>query len=159
MTNPLSATCHCGAVHVQVAHAPDFIFECNCSLCESHGVWWGYYTPDEVEVTGETRGYSRGDFGSISSESGNRFLGQEMRPQTTREPAVELHFCPRCGCTTHFALSEAWLEKSAAANDRTGVNMRLFDRAALSGVKLHFPDGRAWDGVGEWGDVREAVDF
>ena len=50
MTNPLSATCHCGAVHVQVAHAPGFIFECNCSLCESHGVWWGYYTSGEVEV-------------------------------------------------------------------------------------------------------------
>ena len=138
MTNPLSATCHCGAVHVQVAHAPDFIFECNCSLCESHGVWWGYYTPDEVEVTGDTRGYSRAD--------------REV-------PAVEVHFCPRCGCTTHFALSAAWLEKSGAANDRMGVNMRLFDRAALSGVKLHFPDGRAWDGVGEWGYVREAVDL
>ncbi len=138
MTNPLSAICHCGAVHVQVAHAPDFIFECNCSLCESHGVWWGYYTPDEVEVTGETRGYGRAD--------------REV-------PTVELHFCPRCGCTTHFALSAAWLEKSGAANDRMGVNMRLFDRAALSGVKLHFPDGRVWDGVGEWGYVREAVDL
>lgn len=138
MTNPLSATCHCGAVHVQVAHAPDFIFECNCSLCESHGVWWGYYTPDEVEVTGETRGYGRAD--------------REV-------PAVEVHFCPRCGCTTHFALSAAWLEKSGAANDRMGVNMRLFDRAALTGVKLHFPDGRAWDGVGEWGYVRKAVDL
>jgi len=32
-------------------------------------------------------------------------------------------------------------------------------RAALSGVKLHFPDGRAWDGVGEWGYVRETVDL
>ena len=32
-------------------------------------------------------------------------------------------------------------------------------RAALSGVKLHFPDGRAWDGVGEWGYVREAEDL
>lgn len=136
MTNPLSATCHCGDVHVQVAHAPEFIFECNCSLCATHGVWWGYYTPDEVEVTGETRGYGRVD--------------REV-------PAVEVHFCPRCGCTTHFALSAAWLEKSGAANDRMGVNMRLFDRAALSGVKLHFPDGRAWDGVGEWGYVREAI--
>ncbi len=42
---------------------------------------------------------------------------------------------------------------------RNFLNMRLFDRAALSGVKLHFPDGRAWDGTGEWGYVREAVDL
>lgn len=136
MINPLSATCHCGAVHVQVAHAPDFIFECNCSLCDSHGAWWGYYDPSEVAVTGETRGYGRADRDT---------------------PAVEVHFCPRCGCTTHFALSAAWLEKSGVANDRMGVNMRLFDRAALTGVKLHYPDGRAWDGTGEWGYVREAI--
>ncbi|MFN5632508.1 MAG: GFA family protein [Sphingomonadales bacterium] len=138
MTNPLSASCHCGAVHVQVAHAPDFIFECNCSLCDSHGVWWGYYDPGEVVVTGETRGYGRVD--------------REV-------PAVEVHFCPRCGCTTHWMLAEAYLQKSGTANDRMGVNMRLFDRAALFGVKLHFPDGRAWDGTGEWGYVREAVDL
>jgi hypothetical protein len=146
-------------VHVQVAHAPDFIFECNCSLCDSHGVWWGYYASGEVVVTGETRGYVRGDFGSIPSESGNRLRGSEMRLQTTRTPAVEVHFCPRCGCTTHFALREAYLESSGVANDRMGVNMRLFDRVALSGVKLHYPDGRAWDGTGEWGYVREAVDL
>ena len=138
MTKPLSVTCHCGAVHVQVPHAPDFIFECNCSLCESHGVWWRYYAPDQVVVPGERRGYGR-----VDRES----------------PAVDVDFSPRCGCTTHFALSAAWLEKSGAANDRMGVNMRLFNRAALSGVKLHFPDGRAWDGVGEWGYVREAVDL
>ncbi|MEW6575516.1 MAG: hypothetical protein AB1408_04120 [Pseudomonadota bacterium] len=32
-------------------------------------------------------------------------------------------------------------------------------RAAQSGVKPHFPDGRAWDGAGEWGYVREALDL
>ncbi|HMT41901.1 MAG TPA: hypothetical protein PKC81_09660 [Sphingorhabdus sp.] len=46
-----------------------------------------------------------------------------------------------------------------ASSLRNFLNMRLFDRAALSGVKLHFPDGRAWDGVGEWGYVREAVEL
>jgi hypothetical protein len=25
--------------------------------------------------------------------------------------------------------------------------------------RLHYPDGRAWDGTGEWGYVREAVDL
>ena len=25
--------------------------------------------------------------------------------------------------------------------------------------RLHYPDGRAWDGIGEWGYVREAVDL
>jgi len=40
-----------------------------------------------------------------------------------------------------------------------GVNMGLFDRAALTGVKLHYPDGWAWDSTGEWRYVREAVDL
>lgn len=86
-------------------------------------------------MTGETRIYQRTD---------------------RDEPAVELHFCGTCGCTTHWTLLPAFIER-IGLHTIMGVNMRLFDRAALAGVKLHFPDGRAWDGVGEWGFVRGAV--
>lgn len=64
---------------------------------------------------------------------------------------------PAAACATHFALVAAYLQKSGLANDRMGVNMRLFNCGALAGVKLHYPDGRAWDGTGAWGYVREAV--
>ncbi len=39
--------------------------------------------------------------------------------------------------------------------DLMGVNMRLFDPAQLSGLKLSFPDGRGWSGEGAWGYARE----
>jgi hypothetical protein len=69
---------------------------------------------------------------------------------------VELHFCGTCGCTTHWTLLPAFIEK-IGLDDVTGVNMRLFDRAALAEVELRFPDGKAWDGAGDWGFLREAV--
>ena len=133
MTSQLSATCHCGKISVQIARTPDYLNECNCSLCNSHGVWWGYFDPEEVTVTGETRVYARAD---------------------RAEPAVELHFCGTCGCTTHWTLLPAFLEKVGEV--KCGVNMRLVDREALSGVELRFPDGKGWDGVGQWGFVRES---
>jgi hypothetical protein len=134
MTSPLSATCHCGHITVEVAERPDYINECNCSLCDSHGVWWGYYDPGDVTVTGETRSYRRID---------------------REDPAVELHFCATCGCTTHWTLLPAFLEKVGEV--KCGVNMRLFAREALAGIELRFPDGKGWDGIGQWGFVREAL--
>ena len=134
MTSPtLSASCHCGAVHVQIALAPDYLNECNCSLCDSHGVWWGYFDPPDVTVTGETKVYTRAD---------------------REDPAVSLHFCGTCGCTTHWTLLPAFLEKVGEV--KCGVNMRLFAREVLAGVELRFPDGRGWDGIGQWGFVRAA---
>jgi hypothetical protein len=130
----LEASCHCGAVEVQIAKRPDYLNECNCSLCNSHGVWWGYFVPAEVKVTGKTRAYRRVD---------------------RDEPAVELHFCGVCGCTIHWTLLPAFHEK--VGEDRMGVNLRLFEREALMGIELRFPDGKGWDGIGPWGFVREAI--
>jgi hypothetical protein len=133
-TQALEASCHCGAVTVRIAMRPDYINECNCSLCSSHGVWWGYFPPTEVKVTGDTKVYRRVD---------------------RDEPAVEIHFCGTCGCTTHWTLLPAFHEK--VGEDRMGVNMRLFDNDVLTGIELRFPDGKGWDGIGQWKFFREAV--
>lgn len=37
-----------------------------------------------------------------------------------------------------------------------GVNMRLADEMDLTGIELHYPDGRAWSGKGGFGYVQEA---
>ena len=128
-----TTNCHCGAVSVQLARAPDDVAECNCSLCYSHGVLWSYFSPSEVSIQGNTRTYARAD-----SES----------------PTVHLHFCDRCGCVTHWTATAAFVAKVGIA-DRMGVNMRLFEPAQLSGLTLRFPDGRSWDGQGEWTLMRE----
>jgi hypothetical protein len=125
--------CHCGCVCVRTAKRPDFIHDCNCTLCQKTGAIWGYFPPSEVTVEGTTAGYSRDD---------------------KAEPGVSIRFCSQCGSTTHFELTEAAIAKFG--NTMLGVNMRLSDQSDLDGVELRYPDGRAWSGEGDFGYVREA---
>ena len=125
----LDTTCHCGSVDVSIQHKPDFINDCNCSLCSKAGGLWGYYNLTEVKISGPTHSYSRIDYPN---------------------PAVEIHFCPLCGSTTHWVLTEDYKLRSGVS-DRMGVNMRLFVEGDLAGVEVRFPDGKAWDGQGDYG--------
>jgi hypothetical protein len=128
----LRLSCLCGRTHLTVESRPDYINECNCTLCRKSGARWGYYRPSEVTVAGATRGYSRED-----------------KP----DAAVEVHFCPTCGSTTHWVLNERGVSKFG--NVRMGVNMGLAEEHELAGVELRFPDGQAWSGEGDHGYVRE----
>ena len=129
----LKLACHCGLVRIHVRKRPDYIHECNCTLCGKTGARWGYFHPSEVEVEGTATGYCRED---------------------KEDAAAEIRFCATCGATTHFTLTA-----SAAArfgNSLMGVNMRLADESDLAGIELRFPDGRAWSGAGDFTYVREA---
>ncbi len=126
--------CLCGQVRISVSKRPEFVNECNCTLCAKTGARWGYFGPSEVAVEGETWGYRRGD---------------------KAEANAEVHFCPHCGSTTHFVLTEAAVARFG--NVQMGVNMAMAEEADLAGVELRFPDGRAWSGEGaDFGFVREA---
>ena len=46
----IQASCHCGAVVLDIAEAPSEITECNCSICRRYGVLWAYYALERVEV-------------------------------------------------------------------------------------------------------------
>jgi hypothetical protein len=104
----LKLTCLCGQVRIEVAKRPDFINECNCTLCSKSGARWSYFHPSEVSIEGATREYGRED---------------------KDDPAAELHFCGRCGSTTHFTLTESAMSKFG--NVQTGVNMSLADESDL----------------------------
>ncbi|WP_176141585.1 aldehyde-activating protein [Sphingopyxis flava] len=118
---------------IRLAQAPEEIAECNCSLCFSHGILWAYYSPRDVVIVGETRTYNRAD---------------------RESPNSDLHFCPVCGCTTHWAATEGLKKRMGGEAFLMGVNMRLFAPAQLSGLKLCFPDGRSWSGEGPWDYAR-----
>ena len=129
----LTFPCLCGDIRLTLAKRPDFLHECNCTLCRATGAWWGYFSPAEVQVEGETRGYRRGDKAA---------------------PNAEIRFCGRCGTTTHFVLTE---QAAAKFGDSVmGVNMRLAAPEDLEGTELRYPDGRAWAGEGPFGYVRAA---
>jgi hypothetical protein len=75
----IEASCHCGAVRIAVAIAPDEVADCNCSICRRYGTLWAYYSPTQVTVEGPTDVYMRG------------------------ERMLEFHRCRTCGCVTHWA--------------------------------------------------------
>ncbi|HVS13060.1 MAG TPA: GFA family protein [Thermoanaerobaculia bacterium] len=59
----LIATCHCGAVRVEVPRRPPTLTDCNCSICRRYGALWAYYKPSTVRVVAApstTAGYSWG---------------------------------------------------------------------------------------------------
>ena len=134
-TAKYNASCHCGSVQVTLTQRPEFINDCNCSLCSKSGGVWGYFSWSDVEISGPTQTYERNDRSS---------------------PVVQIHFCSSCGSTTHWSLTETYLEKSGHV-DRMGVNMRLFDSDQLTGVEVRFPDGKAWSGEGEYEYRRETI--
>ena len=122
MTN----TCACGSVTVTVKRKPDFVNDCDCTLCRKSGGVWGYFTSEEVNVDGRTMAFARAD---------------------KAVPIVEIHSCAVCGSTTHSRLTDAYKAEHDGV-DQVGVNMRLFDIEQLDGVEIRYPNGSGWAGEG-----------
>jgi hypothetical protein len=130
----MKLSCLCGGVSLTLEKRPDFIHECNCTFCSKSGARWGYCHPSEVAVDGVTSGFSRSD---------------------KEEPSAEVRFCPTCGSTTHFVLTDTAVAKFG--NNLMGVNMWLASAGDLAGLELRYPDGRTWSGHGEFTYLREPI--
>jgi hypothetical protein len=128
----MTLSCLCGRVHVTVERRPEYINDCNCTLCSKTGARWGYFHPSEVSIDGPTKGYCRAD---------------------KDDPNAEVHFCAECGATTYFVLTEGAISKFG--NTLMGVNMGLANERDLRGVEVRYPDGQAWSGSGGFTYVRE----
>ena len=111
--------CHCGKVSVSVPALPVEITRCNCSLCTKTGAVWAYYDPGEVAVTTDAplASYVRGDMA---------------------EPCLATDRCNDCGSIVR------WRAIVALDVPRMGVNMNLFDPAAIAGIEVRAVDGRSW---------------
>ena len=57
----MTGKCLCGAVSVAIETKPQFINDCNCSLCRKVGAAWGYFPSASVKTTGKTISVARGD--------------------------------------------------------------------------------------------------
>ena len=75
----IEASCHCGAVRLEVAAAPTQLTSCNCSICRRLGTLWSYYPVADVRVSGATATYRWGD------------------------KELDFHRCQTCGCVTHWS--------------------------------------------------------
>lgn len=130
----MTGNCICGAVSVSVDTKPEFIHDCNCSLCRKAGAAWGYFTSALVKTSGETTSFVRRD---------------------KRDAGSKVHSCKTCGATTHFELTESFKTKHPSA-DQVGVNMRLFCSDELKGIEVRFPSGEDWPGNGPFAYRRPA---
>lgn len=119
MTDALHGQCHCGAVRITIPSAPDYINDCNCSLCVTRGALWGYFPPSSVAIIGGPTG---------------RYVRSDLT-----QAYLATHWCQQCGSTTHWtALDPSY--------DRMGVNMRLFAHHDWADVAIRRVDGRSRDG-------------
>lgn len=109
----LKATCHCGAVRIEVSHRPRWLTECNCSLCRRIGTLWLHCRPGEVR-------FAKGVGATVVYVQGDRTL--------------EMHHCPTCGCTTHWS-------PIGGDGGRMAVNARLMAPKDIAGIPIRHFDG------------------
>jgi len=93
----IEGSCHCGAVRYQVDKAPDWVLDCNCSICRRRGALWAYYPQRDVKF--------------------------ETRPDTLTyvwgDRTSEAHCCRTCLCLTHITII------GTDDAEKIGVNARL----------------------------------
>ena len=114
-TNPnRTASCHCGAVLIEIRDLPASLTECNCSICRRYGARWAYFPRNQVRMSaaaGALGAYSWGD------------------------RTIEFYHCRTCGCLTHHES----VEKHGGS--RFAVNARMLPPAATSGIRVRKFDG------------------
>jgi hypothetical protein len=112
-TSPVTGSCHCGAIRLQLDAAPETVTDCDCSICRRYGVLWAYYAPAQVHILAAPR-------------STDIYMWSDR--------SIEFHRCRVCGCVTHWAPVDP-------KGDRMGVNARLLDLEVLAAARIRKLDG------------------
>jgi len=111
----MRGTCHCGGVTWTLDAPPASATACNCTLCRRYGALWAYgHIGHDIRSSGETATYRRADGG-----------------------AIDFHFCPRCGCVTHYVATRA----DEQGRHWTGVNLRLAEPGQVAHLPIDHFDG------------------
>lgn len=109
----IEGACHCGAARWQFERVPESATACNCTVCRRYGVLWAYdYENEGIRVSGPTRAYTRGTH-------------------------VEFHFCPTCGCVTHWRAQRP----NEEGRRRMAVNLRMAEPDAVARIPIDRLDG------------------
>lgn len=115
----LEGSCHCGAVSFQVTQQPEWLTECNCSICRRLGALWFHIEEKNFRLepsSGATTAYSYG------------------------ERNLAVHSCAVCACTTH------WENLKPEPPVRMAVNFRLCPPEEIAKYKVrHFDGADSWE--------------
>ncbi len=110
----LTATCHCGAVTIEMDAVPESVTECTCSICRRYGARWAYCTRATARVLSNP---------------------DVLTAYVWGDRTIEFCHCKHCGCLTHY-------ESVEKANDsRVAVNGRMLPPEDLADVQVRVFDG------------------
>ena len=117
-----TASCHCGAVKLEIARKPRKLAACNCSMCRRYGAIWAYFQRKSVDVICENGALEKYGW---------------------RNRTLEFYRCRTCGCVTHHERSE----KRADETDTRAVNIRnIDDPSIVRELPIKLLDGASsWD--------------
>jgi hypothetical protein len=112
---------HCTAVRFELARSPEWVLDCNCTLCRRYGGLWTYPEPGEVRIV-------QGADATDTYVWGDRMLA--------------IHRCQECGCVTHLAALDTTPARIY------GVNARMIPTLDPARVAVRQVDnghtGRFW---------------
>ncbi len=109
----IKGSCHCGTVHFELSTHPQFLMDCNCSICRRIGALWGHVPIESVVVNAPADA-------TISYVQGDKTLAT--------------HTCATCGCTTHW-------ENRLTDGEHMAVNFRMCDPETVSQFQIRRFDG------------------
>lgn len=114
----ISASCHCGAVRIDLPRAPEALTSCNCSICHRYGALWAYYDASEVRVMAARDAMDQYSWG---------------------DRTIRFMRCATCGCLTH------WIAIDPRQDNRLGVNARNLDADEIASIRVrHFDGASSW---------------
>lgn len=105
----IKSVCHCGNIEISVDELPEYLGDCNCSICNRYKALWAYYPPNKVSVIAKGGGTSKYIWG---------------------DKEVEFHSCKNCGCIVHYLTTNLCPEKIIA------INFRMVDSSIYKGVTI-----------------------
>ena len=110
----IEGSCHCGAVSFTYRNQPDWLTNCNCSICRRLNPLWAYAKVSEISLRAAenaTNAYVHGD------------------------RTLAMHSCRTCGCTTH------WMGLDSDESSRMAVNFRMCEPGEISSIRVRNFDG------------------
>lgn len=114
----IEGTCLCKAVRVGARRAPTQVTQCNCTVCRHYGTLWAYYKRTDVLIEAKRGALERWQ---------------------ARYKGLQFIRCKTCGCVV------CWDKPASGPARRLGMNTRLFEHVAMSGVPIAVLDGdKTW---------------
>ncbi|MDY0743643.1 hypothetical protein SNE35_03965 [Paucibacter sp. R3-3] len=101
-------------MRIEVAGSPEYLIDCNCSICRRYGALWAFYELRQSRIEG-------------AAEHADGYIWGEK--------TISTFHCRHCGCVTH------WEPLALRPDSKFSINARLLEPSAIEGVRVRRFDG------------------